>query len=231
MDFPNLQIVRADNLDLVALKTAGMIKALSPDATVAVSGGTTYRKVLNVWQKNLGAFHIKLFPVDERMVPFDSPESNWGMVQELLFDPLDWPGSMRCFVERMSERAVDDYEKLLRLTFYRLMPKFDLVFLGVGGDGHTASLFPGTPHLDDYASWVLQTQSPNPPKERITLGMGVICRAKQVVIIVMGQDKRDVVQKMLEGDEALPIVKVLKHPVKKRLFLDRDDRSTNSVSS
>jgi 6-phosphogluconolactonase len=111
------------------------------------------------------------------------------------------------------------------------MPKFDLVFLGVGGDGHTASLFPGTPHLDDYASWVLQTQSPIPPKERITLGMGVICHAREVVIIVMGQDKRDVVQKMLEGDEALPIVKVLKHPVKKRLFLERDISSTNSVSS
>lgn len=222
MNFPNLQVVGAESLDEVGLKTARMIESLSPDATVAVSGGTTYRRVLDVWQKNLGPFHVKLFPVDERMVPFDSPESNWGMVQELLLDPLDWPDSKRCFVERMSEGAADDYEKVLRLTFNQPMPEFDLIFLGVGRDGHTASLFPGTPHLDDYESWVLQTESPDPPKERITLGMGVICRARQVVIIVVGQDKRDVVKKMLEGDEALPIVKVFKHPVKKRLFLDRD---------
>jgi 6-phosphogluconolactonase/glucosamine-6-phosphate isomerase/deaminase len=111
------------------------------------------------------------------------------------------------------------------------MPEFDLVFLGVGGDGHTASLFPGSPHLDDYESWVLQTESPNPPRKRITLGMGAICGARQVVIIVMGQDKRDIVQKMLEGEEVLPIVRVLEHPVKKRLFVDRDVSSSNSVSS
>jgi 6-phosphogluconolactonase len=231
MEFPNLQIVRADNFEEIGLRTARMIEALSPYGTVAVSGGTTYRKVLHVWQKNLGISYVKVFPVDERMVPFDSSESNWGMIEELLFDPLDWPDSRRCFVQKMSEHAVDDYEKLLRFTFKGPLPEFDLIFLGVGGDGHTASLFPGTPHLDDYASWVLQTESPNPPKERITLGMGVICQARQVVIIVMGHDKHDIVQKMFEGDDALPIVKIMKHPVKKRLFLDRDVESANSVSA
>ncbi|MBW2171417.1 MAG: 6-phosphogluconolactonase [Deltaproteobacteria bacterium] len=226
MDFPNLEIVRAENLQEIGLKTARIIRTLSSGGTVAVSGGTTYRKVLNVWQRTLGPFHVKLFPVDERMVPFDTPESNWGMVQDLLLDPLDWPESKRCFVEKMSERAADDYEKLLRLTFNQPMPEFDLIFLGVGGDGHTASLFPGTPHLNDYESWVLQTQSPNPPKERITLGMGVICRARQVVIIVMGEGKRSVVEAMRRGDQALPIVRVLKSSVKKLLFLDRDAAST-----
>jgi 6-phosphogluconolactonase len=230
MEFPNLQIVRADNFEDIGLRTARMIEALSPDATVAVSGGTTYRKILHVWRKNLGTSYVKLFPVDDRMVPFDSSESNWGMIQEILFDPLDWPDSRRCFVQRMSEHAVDDYEKLLRFTFNQPMPEFDLIFLGIGDDGHTASLFPGTPHLDDDDSWVLQTESPYPPKERITLGMGVICGARQVVIIVMGQDKRDIVQRMLEGDEALPIVKILKHPVKKQIFLDQDVSPTNSVS-
>jgi 6-phosphogluconolactonase len=230
MDFPNLDIVHAEDLEEIGLKTARMIEALSSDATVAVSGGTTYRKILHVWQKKLGASYVKLFPVDERMVPFDSSESNWGMIQELLLDPLDWPDSKRCFVKRMSQHAVGEYEKILRFTFNQPMPEFDLIFLGVGGDGHTASLFPGTPHLDDYDSWVLQTESPNPPNERITLGMGVICGARQVVIVVMGHDKHGVVQKMLEGDETLPIVKVLKHPVKKRIFLDQDVSPTNSVS-
>jgi len=220
MNFPNLEIVRAEDIEEIGLKTARIIQTLSHDATVAVSGGTTYRKVFNIWRDALGAIRVKLFPVDERMVPFDSPESNWGMLRELLFNPLDWPRSKRCFVESMGKYATEDYERLLRSVFHSPMPKFDLIFLGVGPDGHTASLFPGIAHLEDDASWVLRTQSPNPPKDRITLGMGVISRAKQVVIIVVGADKRRVVEAMFKGDETLPIVRVLKHSVKKQLFLD-----------
>ena len=232
MDFPNLEIVRVENLQEIGLNTARMIEALSPDAAIAVSGGTTYRRVFDVWQKELGPSFVKFFPVDERMVPFESPESNWGMMQALLLDPLDWPDSKRCFVQRISAHTADDYERLLRLTFRQPMPAFDLVFLGVGSDGHTASLFPGTPQLNDYASWVLQTESPDPPKRRITLGMGVICQARHVVIIIVGQDKRDIVTKMLKADETLPIVRVLKHPVMKQLFLDRDAAgSINSVEA
>ena len=201
MDFPNLEIVGAEDIEEIGLKTARMIEALSPDATVAVSGGTTYRRILKVWREALGPIRVRVFPVDERMVPFDSPESNWGMVQRLLFDPLDWPQSKRCFVESMSEHAAEDYERLLRSVFNQPMPEFDLIFLGVGTDGHTASLFPGSSHLDDHESWVLRTQGPNPPRDRVTLGMGVICRAKLVVIIIAGEDKRDVVQGMLRGDE------------------------------
>ena len=72
-----------------------MMEALSTDATVAVSGGTTYRRILGVWQEVLGPVPVRLFPVDERVVPFDSPQSNWGMIQQLLLDPLDWPLSNR----------------------------------------------------------------------------------------------------------------------------------------
>ncbi len=221
MQFPDLEIVRAESIEEIGLRTAQIIQALSPDATVAVSGGTTYRKILQVWQDTLVSVRIKLFPVDERMVPFDSPESNWGMVQRLLFDPLDWPQSKRCFVESMSEHAAVDYERLLRSVFRPPMPTFDLIFLGVGTDGHTASLFPGSGYLDDNESWVLQTISPAPPRDRITLSIGAICAARQVVIIMTGEEKRRVVQRMLTGDEALPIVRVLSHPVKKLLFLDQ----------
>ena len=155
------------------------------------------------------------------MVPFDSPESNWGMVQRRLLEPLDWPQSKRCFLKNMDEDAAEGYDKLLRSNFHGPMPQFDLIFLGVGADGHTASLFPGGRYLDNNRSWVLQTESPVPPKDRITLGMGVICAARQVVIVVTGEEKRPVVQQMLKGDETLPIVRVLKHPVKKVLFLDQ----------
>ncbi|MBW2019944.1 MAG: 6-phosphogluconolactonase [Deltaproteobacteria bacterium] len=221
MHLPNLEIVRAKTLEEIGLRTARIIEALPPDATIAVSGGTTYRRILQVWREELGPIRVKLFPVDERMVPFDSPESNWGMIQQLLLDPLEWPRSKRCFVESMGEQVAEDYEGLLRSVFATPMPQFDLIFLGVGADGHTASLFPGGRYLDDDKSWVLRTQSPIPPKDRVTLGLGVICRARQVVIIIAGKEKRPVVQQMFKGDAALPIVKVLRHPVKKRLFLDQ----------
>jgi len=144
------------------------------------------------------------------------------MIQRDLLDPLDWPQSKRCFVERMVGRSAQEYEKLLRSVFATKMPQFDLIFLGVGPDGHTASLFPGDRCLDDKDSWVLQTQSPIPPKDRITLGMGVIYVALQVIIIITGKEKSPVVQRMMLGDEALPIVRVLRHPVRKFLFLDQD---------
>jgi 6-phosphogluconolactonase len=222
LNFPNLEIVRAKDLKEIGLKTARMMEALSIDATVAVSGGTTYRRILGVWQEVLGPVPVRLFPVDERVVPFDSPQSNWGMIQQLLLDPLNWPLSKRCFVERMDEHAAEDYEKLLRSVFAPPMPQFDLIFLGVGIDGHIASLFPGSRDLDDDKSWVLRTQGPTPLNDRITLGIGVICRARQVVIIMAGREKRPVVQEMLKGDEDFPIGRVLNHPVNKLLFLDQD---------
>ena len=221
MQFPNLEIVRANNLEEIGAKTVQIIDALSPDATVAVSGGTTYRKILQVWREGLGPTRVKLFPVDERMVPFESPESNWGMIQQRLLEPLDWPQSKRCFLKNVGEDAAMGYERLLRSIFHGPMPQFDLVFLGVGADGHTASLFPGGQYLNDNQSWVLQTSGPAPPRDRITLGMGAICAAREVIIIVTGEEKRPLVDRMLAGDEVLPIVKVLRHPVKKLLFLDR----------
>jgi 6-phosphogluconolactonase len=221
VEFPNLEIIRAESIEEIGQQTARLIRALSPDATVAVSGGTTYRKILRVWREALASVPVKLFPVDERMVSFDSPESNWGMILKDFLDPLDWPESKRCFVESMSEDSAQHYERLLRSVFPTPMPQFDLVCLGVGGDGHTASLFPDNRYLDDNHSWVLQTESPASPKDRITLGMGVICAARQVVIIMTGKEKGLVVQRMLNGDTALPIVRVLKHPVKKLLYLDQ----------
>jgi 6-phosphogluconolactonase len=222
LQFPNLEIIRSESIEEIGRQTARIVRGLSPDATVALSGGTTYRKILQVWREALTSGHVRIFPVDERVVPLDSPESNWGMIQRDLLDPLDWPQSKRCFVESENEHSAEEYERLLRSVFPTQMPQFDLIFLGVGSDGHTASLFPGDRCLDDKHSWVLQTQSPTSPKDRITLGMGVICAALQVVIILTGKEKSSVVQRMMSGDEHLPIVRVLRHPVRKLLFLDED---------
>ncbi len=220
MDFPNLETIRAKDLDEIASTTALIFGVLPPGASVAVSGGATYRTIFKTWVKVLETGQVKLFPVDERIVPFASPDSNWGMIQRTFLDPLNWPQDKRCFVESLGDSAAQDYERVLRAAFSGPMPQFDVIFLGVGADGHTASLFPGSRLVDDTQSWVLRTQSPIPPKDRITLGMGAICAARQLVIILAGEEKKSVVRRMLEGDESLPIVKVLKNPVKKLVFLD-----------
>lgn len=222
MDLPNLEIVIASTVEEIGTQTTEMLQALSSDATVAVSGGATYRAMFKVWRETLGSRRANIFPVDERVVPFESPDSNWGAATRLLLDPLDWPTSRRCFIRSMSALAAEEYENLLRSVFRSAMPRFDLVFLGVGHDGHTASLFPGSKALDDLDSWVLSTECPGPLKERITLGLGPICGARHVIVIATGNDKRPVVEQMLKGDETLPIVKVLTHQVKKTLFLDRE---------
>lgn len=222
MDFPKLKIIKAKAIEDIGLKTADTLKALPPHATVAVSGGSTYKKIVRIWRDALGGARFRLFPVDERVVPFSGPESNWGMLERDLLDPLDWPLSKRCFVEIMEGDAAHAYQRLLKKVFDEPMPRFDLIFLGVGSDGHTASLFPGSRDLDDDTSWVLQTQSPNPPRKRITLGMGVIRRARQIVIIMTGPEKAPVLGKILAAADPLPIVRVLKSPVQKILFLDPD---------
>jgi 6-phosphogluconolactonase len=86
---------------------------------------------------------------------------------------------------------------------------FDTIFLGVGDDGHTASLFPGSPALSDTTSLVLHTRSPKPPHDRITLGLRPLLCARHLVVIVAGQTKAPIMERIRRGDDSLPIVTVL----------------------
>lgn len=173
--------------------------------TIALSGGSTYAALFPHWiSSGAGRGTSRFFPVDERKVPFDSPESNWGTA---------WRGFLksvgRSIDKEHAPRSTEHYEEVLRREFPAFPPVFDVVFLGAGSDGHTASLFPGTPEADDTESVVIETQSPVPPVERISLGMSVLTTALELVTIVWGDAKRGVVKAILEGDSRLPVVKVL----------------------
>jgi 6-phosphogluconolactonase len=114
------------------------------------------------------------------------------------------------------------YDALLRREFGDGPVVFDQVYLGMGEDGHTASLFPGKPSLNDLSSVVLDvTDSPKPPPERVTLGLGTIRAARSLVTIALGAGKVDMVRRLRAGDTTLPITLAMQGHPDATLILDR----------
>ena len=144
-----------------------------------------------------------VFWTDERWVPRSSPESNYGVAEKLFFSRVPIPGGQ--------VHAADDslnpsetaraYESALLKVFQPAagrVPRFDLILLGVGEDGHTASLFPGHPALNEIQRWVVPvSNAPKPPPVRITLTLPVINNARNVVFVAAGPGKADILSKVL----------------------------------
>jgi 6-phosphogluconolactonase len=156
---------------------------------------------------------VHLFWGDERHVPPDDPSSNYGMTRKTMLEKVPIP---RVNVHRISaeysdaKKSAREYEELLR-RFFRLeaqeLPCFDCVLLGIGPDGHTASLFPGTKALVErkrlvVANWVERLQT-----YRITMTVPVLNNANHVFFLAAGENKAGILQEVLEGErdpERLP---------------------------
>lgn len=171
--------------------------------TVALSGGNTPRALYArlAERHELPWRQIELWFGDERAVPIADPASNAGMVRTSLGE--HGRDIERILGELSPERAAADYEQRLRLRFAHdgAWPRFDLVLLGLGADGHTASLFPHAPALSESAAWV--STHPGPPAPpRITLTLPVLNNARAVLFLVAGADKTDALRRVLaaQGD-------------------------------
>ncbi|MGH2634355.1 MAG: 6-phosphogluconolactonase [Tepidiformaceae bacterium] len=169
--------------------------ALRP-RTVALSGGST-PKVL--YQRLATASYpwaaTELFFGDERCVPPDDPDSNFRMASEALLSKVP------ARVHRMHGEDCDaaGYAADIAATFGPGIPRFDLIFLGLGPDGHTASLFPGDAALDEAVKTVLRVERPD--HSRLTLTLPVLCAAKVAMFLVVGEAKRTMLaQLMADGD-------------------------------
>ncbi len=202
---------------------------------VALSGGSTP----NALYTTLASPHIAhrldwakvhFFFGDERCVPAEHPDSNFGLAQAMLFAPLHIPPSSvhRMRGEDPPDAAAIRYETLLRrLTAgpEGQWPMFDLVLLGMGDDGHTASLFPGTPALGESTRWVVPGYAPQGTRSRITITLGVINHASVILFLVTGHNKARVVQRILENSagEPSPYPAAMVRPEHGRLlwYLDR----------
>jgi len=189
---------------------------------IALAGGSTPRALYRVlaadYAGRIAWDRTEIFFGDERCVPPTSPESNYRMAADALLDRLP-PGSVR--VHRMPgelppEQGAEAYEALLRRVFPGggAAPAFDLVLLGVGADGHTASLFPGSPALAERERWVRAVEAPAgiSPRHRLTLTPPILGRAREVYFLVAGAEKRAAVRAALDparaADPDLPAARI-----------------------
>jgi 6-phosphogluconolactonase len=178
--------------------------------TVALAGGNTpralYERLASAafrpridWSRVVFAFG------DERCVPPSDPASNERMARAALLDHV--PASvLRVPTELAPPEAARAYERTLRALFRApegLPPRtFDLVLLGLGADGHTASLFPGAPSLAEERAWALAAAPPMPGPERITLTLPVLAAARELLVLVSGGDKHAALAATLDGPHA-----------------------------
>lgn len=156
---------------------------------------------------------VEIFLVDERLVPSDAPASNWRLVSEALLSRL--PGrpaaAHRWRTEVPLEAALEDYRTNLRRLprAGESPPALDLIILGLGEDGHTASLFPRTAALEEETAWVAAGQAPAPPHERLTMTLPLLNAAREAAFLVAGEAKAEIVRRILSGEGAeLPASRV-----------------------
>jgi 6-phosphogluconolactonase len=178
--------------------------------TVALAGGSTPRRLYALLadpaqpHRHRGPWAVcHFFWGDERHVPPDHPESNAGMALDAMISRLPIPETQvhRIPAERPdAAAAAREYERVLREFFGDVpFPVFDLVLLGMGADGHTASLLPGTDAVREKTRWVAATWVEKFKSFRITLTAPAINRARHVIFMVAGSDKAAAVRDVLEG--------------------------------
>lgn len=181
--------------------------------TVALSGGSTPKSLYLLLAEQYGNFawnRTFLFFGDERHVPPDHPDSNYRMVKESLLAKIQIPKEnvFRIKAEDPDAGAAAlEYEKQMRQFFTPQpgeFPRFDLILLGMGPDGHTASLFPGSEGLNETSRWVTANWVEKFKTHRITFTFPVLNNASEAIFMANGADKAGMVQQVLEGKNTPP---------------------------
>ncbi len=204
--------------------------------SVAISGGSTPRQmhkmlarepyILNIpWPK------IHIFWVDERCVSHDSHESNYGAAKKDFINGVPISETHVHWIPCGSSPRVSakEYQKILRVFFSFEspgIPRFDLIYLGMGADGHVASLFPGQKTLYEKENLVVAVKGGDPNVNRISMTLPLLNRARHIVFMITGEEKARTVQMVLEdGKIPLPAQEVRPHKGQLTWLLDREAAS------
>jgi 6-phosphogluconolactonase len=199
------------------VRLAEAAQQLSGRFTVALSGGSTPQRLYALlagleYYRRVRWDQVHFFWGDERCVPPEHPDSNYGMARRLMIDKLPLPEANvhRMAGEKAPPVAAAEYEKIL-IDFFKLAPgawpRFDLLLMGLGEDGHTASLFPYNAALQNQKNLVVAPYVEKLQAHRITLTLPVINRGAHVWFLVAGADKAPVLRDVLEAkapDPGLP---------------------------
>ncbi len=190
------------------LVSAAIEAAAAAKSTVrlVVSGGSTPRRLYTLlgeppWRERIEWKKVHLFWADERCVPPDHNESNYRLVAGTLLSRVDLPEDRihRIRGEKDPEPAAQAYEEEI-LAFFRpaALPVFDLILLGAGEDGHTASLFPGSPVLREKKRLAVPVYREAPKHNRVTLTLPVLNHAAHILFLASGRSKAAVVHEIVE---------------------------------
>ena len=206
--------------------------------TVALSGGRTpvalYQKLSG--KKSLPWDKTHVFMVDERFVPYESDENNYHMINRTLLRHVSIPPKNVCPILTLEPDAAGSaarYEDDLAVYFRKMddkYPRFDLILLGIGDDGHTASLFPGTPSLKETRRLCIAASPPDKTKnKRMTITLPVINNADNIIFLVSGESKSAVIKEIVEGKKSrLPSAMV--RPKKGKLIFLLDEGAGSLLS-
>jgi 6-phosphogluconolactonase len=198
------RVVAADGAAMARLAAewlAGEIRVaatLRGACTLGLSGGSTPRPAYEALaagplEEPVPWNRVHVFFGDERAVPPDHPESNYRMASEALLRRVSVPAGN---VHRMEAEAADAEAAAQR--YAALLPgALDVLVLGVGADGHTASLFPGSPALRERSRRVVPARAPRPPERRLTITPPVIAAARRILVLAAGADKAEPVARAL----------------------------------
>ena len=192
------------------------VEAHATATWVLAGGGTPAAAYRRLAEHDLRAGiewdRIRVVMGDERCVPPDHPESNWAQAQAALLDhvPLPAAGRLRPRGELPAEQAAAGYDGELRALPAAAggTPRLELVWIGVGEDGHCLSLFPGRPEVEVADRLVVAVHgAPKPPPERISLTLAALRGAERLVVLAAGDGKADPVGRALAGDATLPVAR------------------------
>ncbi len=182
--------VAAAAADLVAADIEGGLR------TLVLAGGSTPRRAYELLaERPLPWGRVAALFGDERCVPPEDPESNYWMAHEVLLRRVH-PGT----VHRMPGELGAEVAATLYDGIVQALSPLDLVLLGMGPDGHTASLFPGHPELQSGGCAVAVHGAPKPPPDRVSLTLGALRAARRVVVIVTGADKAEGLRSAQRGE-------------------------------
>jgi 6-phosphogluconolactonase len=206
----------------LALETIALAVHREGRCALALSGGSTPKKLYQLlaedyFRSRIPWTKVFFFWSDERCVPPNRDDSNYKMAYDALLSKvpvpakniLRMPGEMEPAAE-----AAKAYEQTLRLFFktHEPFPRFDLIFLGVGEDGHTASLFPGTTALLEKLKWVTANYVEKLKENRLTLTLPVINRAHRVMFLCVGSNKTSIVKEIFNENAPMRFPAQLVNP-------------------
>ncbi|XP_052408055.1 6-phosphogluconolactonase [Carassius gibelio] len=172
---------------------------------------------------------------DERLVPFRDPESTYGLYKSQLFEKINIPEDRILAIDPSLpvQECADDYAGKLSKAFNtEQIPVFDMLLLGMGPDGHTCSLFPDHPLLQESQRTVAPiSDSPKPPSQRVTMTLPTVNAARCVVFVTTGGSKAPVLKQVLEGGEGPALPAALVAPGRGELFWLVDEPAAASLTS